>query len=194
MKTSDKGLALIKSFEGFSAKPYLCPAGVPTIGYGATYYPDGRRVTMQDKPVSEADATDMLRSMLASYEAGVSRYVLVPVTQGQFDALVSFAYNVGLSALKDSTLLRLVNLRVLVTFTAAVSLSLSGGAFAIEHYGLHSYSTTAQGFVMFLFAVLGLLLLGVVYRSIELLRGKRLSEIVGELGAAYAAIVRGFKS
>lgn len=87
-----------------------------------------------------------------------------------------------------------LNLRVLVTFTAAVSLSLSGGAFAIEHYGLGAYSTTAQGFVMFLFAVLGLLLLGVVYRSIELLRGKRLSEIVGELGAAYAAIVRGFKS
>ena len=111
MKTSDKGLSLIKSFEGFRAKPYKCPAGVPTIGYGATYYPDGRRVTMQDKPVSEADATAMLRSMLASYEAGVSRYVLVPVTQGQFDALVSFAYNLGLSALKSSTLLRLLNLR-----------------------------------------------------------------------------------
>ncbi len=111
MKTSDKGLALIKQFEGFSARPYLCPAGVPTIGYGATYYPDGRRVTMQDKPVSEADATAMLRSMLASYEAGVSRYVQVPLTQGQFDALVSFAYNLGLSALKGSTLLRLVNAR-----------------------------------------------------------------------------------
>ena len=111
MKTSDMGLSLIKSFEGFSAKPYLCPAGVPTIGYGATYYPDGRRVTMADRPVSEADATAMLRSMLASYEAGVSRYVLVPVTQGQFDALVSFAYNLGLSALKGSTLLRLVNAR-----------------------------------------------------------------------------------
>ena len=111
MKTSDKGLALIKSFEGFSAKPYLCPAGVPTIGYGATYYPDGRRVTMQDRPVTEADATAMLRAMLASYEAGVSRYVLVPVTQGQFDALVSFAYNIGLSALKNSTLLRVLNLR-----------------------------------------------------------------------------------
>ena len=111
MMTSDKGLALIKSFEGFSARPYLCPAGVPTIGYGATYYPDGRRVTMQDKPVTEADATAMLRSMLASYEAGVSRYVLVPVTQGQFDALVSFAYNLGLAALKSSTLLRLVNAR-----------------------------------------------------------------------------------
>ena len=111
MKTSDKGVALIKQFEGFSAKPYLCPAGVPTIGYGATYYPDGKRVTMADRPVSEADATAMLRSMLASYEAGVSRYVLVPVTQGQFDALVSFAYNLGLSALKSSTLLRLLNAR-----------------------------------------------------------------------------------
>lgn len=111
MKTSDKGLSLIQQFEGFSAKPYKCPAGVPTIGYGATYYPDGRRVTMQDRPVTVAQATDMLRSMLASYEAGVSRYVLVPVTQGQFDALVSFAYNLGLSALKGSTLLRLVNAR-----------------------------------------------------------------------------------
>ena len=111
MKTSDKGLALIKSFEGFSAKPYLCPAGVPTIGYGATYYPDGKRVTMQDRPVTEADATAMLRSMLASYEAGVSRYVQVPLTQGQYDALVSFAYNLGLAALKSSTLLRLVNAR-----------------------------------------------------------------------------------
>lgn len=111
MKTSDKGLALIKQFEGFSARPYLCPAGVPTIGYGATYYPDGRRVTMQDKPVSEADASVMLRAMLASYEAGIARYVQVPLTQGQYDALVSFAYNLGLSALKSSTLLRLLNLR-----------------------------------------------------------------------------------
>ena len=111
MKTSDMGLSLIKSFEGFSAKPYLCPAGVPTIGYGATYYPDGRRVTMQDRPVTVAQATAMLRSMLASYEAGVSRYVLVPLTQGQYDALVSFAYNLGLAALKSSTLLRLVNAR-----------------------------------------------------------------------------------
>lgn len=111
MKTSDKGLSLIQQFEGFRAKPYKCPAGVPTIGYGATYYPDGRRVTMADRPVSEADATAMLRSMLASYEAGVDRYVSVPLTQGQFDALVSFAYNLGLSALKSSTLLRLLNLR-----------------------------------------------------------------------------------
>lgn len=111
MKTSDKGLQLIKQFEGFRAKPYKCPAGVPTIGYGATYYPDGRRVTMQDRPVTEADATAMLRAMLASYEAGIARYVQVPLTQGQIDALVSFAYNLGLAALKSSTLLRLLNAR-----------------------------------------------------------------------------------
>ena len=121
MKTSDKGVALIKQFEGFSAKPYLCPAGVPTIGYGATYYPDGKKVTLRDKPVTEADATAMLRSMLVQYENGVSRYVQVPITQGQFDALVSFAYNLGLAALKGSTLLRLVNERNYVGAAAQFS-------------------------------------------------------------------------
>lgn len=121
MKTSDKGVALIKQFEGFSAKPYLCPAGVPTIGYGATYYPDGKKVTLRDKPVTEADATAMLRSVLVQYENGVSRYVQVPITQGQFDALVSFAYNLGLAALKGSTLLRLVNERNYVGAAAQFS-------------------------------------------------------------------------
>ena len=121
MKTSDKGLALIKQFEGFSVRPYLCPAGVPTIGYGATYYPDGKKVTMRDKPVLEADATAMLRSMLVQYENGVERYVQVPITQGQFDALVSFAYNLGLAALKGSTLLRLVNERNFVGAAAQFS-------------------------------------------------------------------------
>ena len=121
MKTSDKGVALIKQFEGFRSKPYLCPAGVPTIGYGSTYYPDGKKVTLRDKPVTEADATAMLRSMLIRYENGVSRYVQVPITQGQFDALVSFAYNLGLAALKGSTLLRLVNERNYVGAAAQFS-------------------------------------------------------------------------
>lgn len=121
MKTSDKGVALIKQFEGFRSKPYLCPAGVPTIGYGSTYYPDGKKVTLRDNPVTEADATAMLRSMLVRYENGVDRYVQVPITQGQFDALVSFAYNVGLSALKGSTLLRLVNERNYVGAAAQFS-------------------------------------------------------------------------
>lgn len=87
-----------------------------------------------------------------------------------------------------------INLRVVTTLAAAVSLSLSGGAFFIEHFALQKYSITAQGFIMFMTAVLGLLMLGIVYRSIELLRGKRLSEIAGELGAAYGMIIRGFKN
>ena len=53
MKTSNEGKNLIKKYEGFSSKPYLCPAKVPTIGYGATYYPNGKAVTLKDTPIAE---------------------------------------------------------------------------------------------------------------------------------------------
>ena len=109
MKTSQKGIDLIKKYEGFRATSYLCPASVPTIGYGATYYPNGRKVTMDDAPITEQEAEYMLRKMLTSYENGVNRYVQKPINQNQYDALVSFAYNLGLGALKSSTLLRKVN-------------------------------------------------------------------------------------
>ena len=109
MKTSNKGKAIIKQYEGFRAKPYLCPAGVPTIGYGATYYTDGRKVTLRDAPISEADADKLLDKMLGKYEDAVNRYVQVPITQNQFDALVSFCYNVGQENLRNSTLLKKVN-------------------------------------------------------------------------------------
>jgi len=109
MRTSKKGIDLIKKYEGFSSKPYLCPAGVPTIGYGATYYPYGQKVTMNDAPISEPEAEAMLKDMLNRYEEGVERYVQKQINQNQFDALVCFAYNVGLGALKGSTLLKEVN-------------------------------------------------------------------------------------
>lgn len=109
MRTSSKGIDLICYFEGFSAKPYLCPANVPTIGYGATYYADGRKVTMQDKPITQAQGKALLAAMLGTYEQGVSKLVKVPLTQNQFDALVSFAYNVGVAAFAKSTLLRKLN-------------------------------------------------------------------------------------
>ena len=109
MKTSNKGKAIIKQYEGFRAKPYLCPAGVPTIGYGATYYTDGRKVTLKDAPISEADADKLLDKMLVKYEDAVNRYVQVPITQNQFDALVSFCYNLGQEALRKSTLLKKLN-------------------------------------------------------------------------------------
>lgn len=109
MKTSSKGLEIIKRHEGLVLKPYLCPARVPTIGYGATYYPNGNKVKMTDPSIDEIQAENMLKSMLVSYENGVSRYVQRTINQNQFDALVSFAYNLGLGALKSSTLLKRIN-------------------------------------------------------------------------------------
>jgi lysozyme len=109
VKTSQRGIDLIKEFEGFSAAPYLCPAGVWTIGYGSTRYPDHSRVQPTDKPVTESEAVAILAATLTDYETGVLNLVEVDMTQNQFDALVSFAYNLGLQNLKTSTLLRFMN-------------------------------------------------------------------------------------
>lgn len=108
-KTSNAGIELIKKFESFAAKPYKCSAGVPTIGYGATYYPDGRKVTLSDPPITEAYAVSLLEEMLKTFEKSVDSFCRDDVTQNQFDALVSFSYNVGTAALKKSTLLKKVN-------------------------------------------------------------------------------------
>ena len=106
---SAKGLNLIKQFEGFLAKPYKCPALIPTIGYGATYYPNGLKVTMSDKAITEAQASTMLMNMLRTYEKSVDSFCRDDINQNQFDALCAFAYNVGINALKNSTLLKKVN-------------------------------------------------------------------------------------
>ncbi len=109
MKASDDCLSLIREFEGFRASPYLCPAGVPTIGYGSTRYATGRPVKMTDQPITMAQADDIMRASLGEYESAVTRYVQVPLHQCQFDALVDFAYNAGTKNLLGSTLLRLLN-------------------------------------------------------------------------------------
>ena len=109
MHISDNGLDLIKQFEGFRSAPYLDPVGIPTIGYGATYYPGGRRVRMTDTPITEPFASDMLRHQVTTYGDGIDRYAQVPLTQNQFDALVSWAYNVGLEGARTSTLMRKLN-------------------------------------------------------------------------------------
>ena len=110
METSQKGIDLIKSFEGWYAKPYLDPIGIPTIGYGFTYYPDTKkRVTMNDTPLTEQQGEDMLREVLKGYEQDVLRLVKVPLTQNQFDALVSFTFNLGATNLSKSTLLKKIN-------------------------------------------------------------------------------------
>lgn len=109
MDTSNKGKAIIKQYEGFRSNPYLCPANVPTIGYGATYYLEGHKVKLSDPAISEADADKLLDKMLLKYEQAVERYAQVPLTQNQFDALVSFCYNVGAENLRTSTLLKKLN-------------------------------------------------------------------------------------
>jgi lysozyme len=109
MKISKNGIDLIKSFEGYKSKPYLDSAGIPTIGYGNTYYPDGRRVRLNDPSINESMSHQLLMDMIKTFESGVLSSVTSRINQNQFDALVSFSYNVGLSNLRKSTLLRKVN-------------------------------------------------------------------------------------
>jgi len=105
-----KGLNLIKKYEGLKLKPYLCAAGLPTIGFGATYYPNGTKVKLTDKAISEFEASTMLGEMLKHYEKSVDSFTRDDITQNQFDALVCFSYNVGLGALGKSTLLKKINI------------------------------------------------------------------------------------
>ena len=110
MKIDKIGIDLIKKFEGCSLKPYRCPAGIPTIGFGSTYHIDGSKVRMTDKPISEKEAEELLKDTLVQFEEGVSKMVTSKITQNQFNALVSFAYNLGLGSLRGSTLLKKVNI------------------------------------------------------------------------------------
>ncbi|WP_343679599.1 lysozyme [Chryseobacterium arthrosphaerae] len=95
MKTSQKGINLIISFEGFSAQPYLDSAGIPTIGYGNTYYPGGKKVTMKDPAITREKGVELFSAVLPTYEKIVNAKVKIPLTQNQFDALVSHTYNTG---------------------------------------------------------------------------------------------------
>ena len=99
----EKGLELIKSFEGLRLRAYLCPAKVWTIGYGHTGDVRGGQV------ITQSQADDLLKQDLRRFEIAVRKLAKVPLTQNQFDALVSFAYNVGEAALSRSTLLRKLN-------------------------------------------------------------------------------------
>ncbi|PAP77860.1 lysozyme [Rubrivirga marina] len=105
LRISAAGLALIEGFEGFEPDWYLDPVGVRTIAYGWTGpLPDGLV-----PPLSEAEGRRLLRDTVGAYETAVRRHVEVPLAQPQFDALVSFTYNLGASNLSTSTLLRLLN-------------------------------------------------------------------------------------
>lgn len=105
--TGDKGIDLIKSFEGLKLNAYICPAGIPTIGYGTTRV-NGQTVQM-GSIITESQAVGYLKADLQQFESAVNGAVKVPVTQNQFDALVSFTYNLGAGNLRSSTLLKKLN-------------------------------------------------------------------------------------
>jgi len=109
MKISQEGLKLIRDFEGLRLKPYKCPAGIPTIGIGSTRYENGKKVEMTDAAITEARAVELLKNTLVGFEHTVNKFVAVDINQNQFDALVSFTYNVGSKSLLTSTLLRKLN-------------------------------------------------------------------------------------
>jgi lysozyme len=102
--------ALCKRFEGLYLRPYLCPAGVPTIGYGATFYEDGRRVMLTDPPITKARAEQLLRWHLTRrFLRAVMGMCPGAETPQQVAALADFAFNLGEGNLRTSTLRRKVN-------------------------------------------------------------------------------------
>jgi len=99
LKTNAFGILLITRFEGFYSHPYLCPAGVPTIGYGTIVYPNGKKVTLNDPPCTRKQAKSWLAWELRDKEDKLNEFLLdnnIQVTSNQFSALISFAYNLGI--------------------------------------------------------------------------------------------------
>lgn len=105
---SERCAALVAKWEGFKEHAYICPAGVWTIGYGATRWPDGRKVKAGET-ITRATAQSLLRLNLKDFAEEVDRMVHVPLNEAERSALVSFAFNVGGAAFGSSTLLRLLN-------------------------------------------------------------------------------------
>lgn len=114
MKTSENGLKLIQEFESFVNVPYLDSARVWTIGYGSTYYPNGKPVTGRDKPITREYAETIQRHVIATDFEPVINDLLKKeiasgfITQNMYDAIISLAYNIGVNGFKRSSVLRLL--------------------------------------------------------------------------------------
>ena len=104
---TQQGLDLIKRFEGFSSTIYTCPAGYDTVGYGHLVRPHAHSHFVSG--ITKQQAESLLRQDVKTAEQAVLRLIHVPLTDGQFDALVSFTFNLGSGTLQSSTLRRVVN-------------------------------------------------------------------------------------
>lgn len=105
MRISDKGLKLIKDFEGLNLKRYLCPAGLPTIGFGHLLTEEDGNLTY----ITPEKADQLLEDDLKACYSAISALVSTPLAQGQFDALVSFIFNLGAGRFENSTLRKMIN-------------------------------------------------------------------------------------
>jgi lysozyme len=105
----DLAATLCRRFEGLHLTPYLCPAGVPTIGYGATHYLDGRPVLLSDPPITRDAAERMLALQLERVYMPQTLALCPGLTGGRLAALTDFAFNLGAGSLRASTLRRRVN-------------------------------------------------------------------------------------
>ncbi|WP_209329026.1 lysozyme [Lunatimonas salinarum] len=108
MNLNDRGISLMHEFEGLRLNAYLCPAKIPTIGWGNTKYENGQSVKMGDS-ITKERADELFKNIADDFAKGVRRLITVTLTENQFGALVSFAYNLGLGNLQRSTLLKKVN-------------------------------------------------------------------------------------
>ena len=105
MKTSEKGLNLIKKFEGFNNKKYICPAGKPTIGYGHVILPTDNF----QEYITEQEAEILLEKDIEPREKALNQFLKIQLSQNQFDALMSLIYNIGVENFRKSTILMLIN-------------------------------------------------------------------------------------
>jgi lysozyme len=104
----NKGIAIIRKYEGLRLQAYICPSGLPTIGFGATFYENGSRVQLGDK-ITRDRADQLLFFQVKLFADEVQRIVKVNLDENQLGALVSFCFNVGGAAFGKSTLARKVN-------------------------------------------------------------------------------------
>lgn len=118
LATPPEGVSLCKKWEGWHkalpdgrAKPYLCPAKVPTIGFGSTYWDDGRKVKLSDDAITKEVGTQLLLRQLQSYADTVDRCIKVPIHPWMRASAISLCYNIGGAAFAKSTLVRRINAR-----------------------------------------------------------------------------------
>jgi len=110
MKLNSTGYKALHEREGLRLKPYLDTKGIPTIAMGNTYYLDGTKVTMKDKALTIEEAGNLATVTADKFAFQVNALITSKVNQNQFNALVSLAYNIGITGFRNSTVLRKVNI------------------------------------------------------------------------------------